>query len=74
MVLQLLKRLHDLGAFVTVNDSKPFEQNENAQYLLSKGLTVICGSHPEDLLDEGFSLIVKNPGIPYTQSSYCRGK
>lgn len=58
--------LHDLGAFVTVNDSKPFEQNENAQYLLSKGLTVICGSHPEDLLDEGFSLIVKNPGIPYT--------
>ncbi len=60
--------LHDLGAFVTVNDSKPFEQNENAQYLLSKGLTVICGSHPEDLLDEGFSLIVKNPGIPYTNS------
>ena len=57
--------LHDLGAFVTVNDSKPFAQNENAQYLLSKGLTVICGSHPEDLLDEGFSLIVKNPGIPY---------
>ena len=26
--------LHDLGAFVTVNDAKPFEQNENAQYLL----------------------------------------
>ncbi|WP_391120815.1 UDP-N-acetylmuramoyl-L-alanine--D-glutamate ligase [Psychrobacillus sp. L3] len=58
--------LHDLGAFVTVNDSKPFEQNKNAQYLLSKGMTVICGSHPENLLDEGFSLIVKNPGIPYT--------
>ncbi len=58
--------LHDLGAFVTVNDSKPFDQNEQAQYLLSKGLTVICGSHPENLLDEGFTLIVKNPGIPYT--------
>lgn len=58
--------LHDLGAFVTVNDAKPFDQNDNAQYLLSKGLTVICGSHPEDLLDEGFSLVVKNPGIPYT--------
>lgn len=60
--------LHDLGAFVTVNDSKPFEQNDNAQYLLSKGLTVICGGHPEDLLDEGFSLIVKNPGIPYSNT------
>lgn len=66
--------LHDLGAFVTVNDSKPFEQNENAQYLLSKGLTVICGSHPEDLLDEGFSLIVKNPGIPYSNPVIAEAK
>lgn len=66
--------LHDLGAFVTVNDSKPFDENEHAQYLLSKGLTVICGSHPEDLLDEGFSLIVKNPGIPYTNSVIAEAK
>ncbi|BDH61046.1 UDP-N-acetylmuramoylalanine--D-glutamate ligase [Lysinibacillus sp. PLM2] len=58
--------LHELGAFVTVNDSKPFEQNPQAQSLLKKGITVICGRHPEDLLDEGFELIVKNPGIPYS--------
>ncbi|HWL12193.1 MAG TPA: UDP-N-acetylmuramoyl-L-alanine--D-glutamate ligase [Ureibacillus sp.] len=58
--------LHQLGAFVTVNDSKPFDENPQAQGLLEKGITVICGRHPEDLLDEGFELIVKNPGIPYT--------
>ena len=58
--------LHKLGAFVTVNDSKPFEQNPDAQSLLQKGITVICGRHPEDLLDEGFELVVKNPGIPYS--------
>lgn len=58
--------LHELGAFVTVNDAKPFEENTHAQHLLKLGLTVICGSHPEDLLDEGFSLLVKNPGIPYS--------
>ncbi|KGR80444.1 UDP-N-acetylmuramoyl-L-alanine--D-glutamate ligase [Ureibacillus manganicus] len=58
--------LHELGAFVTVNDSKPFEENPQAQSLLQKGITVICGRHPEDLLDEGFELIVKNPGIPYS--------
>lgn len=57
--------LHDLGAFVTVNDAKPFDENSEAQSLLQKGITVICGRHPEDLLDEGFELIVKNPGIPY---------
>ncbi|KGR73805.1 UDP-N-acetylmuramoyl-L-alanine--D-glutamate ligase [Ureibacillus sinduriensis] len=58
--------LHQLGAFVTVNDSKPFDENPQAQSLLEKGITVICGRHPEDLLDEGFELLVKNPGIPYT--------
>lgn len=58
--------LHDIGAFVTVNDAKPFEANPEAQALLTKGITVICGRHPEDLLDEGFELVVKNPGIPYS--------
>ncbi len=58
--------LQELGAFVTVNDQKPFEENPAAQGLLEKGITVICGSHPPELLNEGFELIVKNPGIPYT--------
>lgn len=57
--------LHELGAFVTVNDAKPFDENHEAQQLLQKGITVICGRHPENLLDEGFELVVKNPGIPY---------
>lgn len=57
--------LHKLGAFVTVNDAKPFEESPDAQDLLTKGITVICGRHPENLLDEGFEFVVKNPGIPY---------
>jgi UDP-N-acetylmuramoylalanine--D-glutamate ligase len=58
--------LHELGANVTVNDQKPFEENEAAQQLEKLGIRVICGGHPLDLLDEPFDLIVKNPGIPYT--------
>lgn len=58
--------LHKLGAFVTVNDFKPLDENPEAQGLLEQGIKVICGSHPIELLDEGFELIVKNPGIPYT--------
>ncbi|MBP2240034.1 UDP-N-acetylmuramoylalanine--D-glutamate ligase [Cytobacillus eiseniae] len=57
--------LHRLGAFVTVNDYLPLSENQEAQGLLEKGITVICGGHPIELLDEGFELIVKNPGIPY---------
>lgn len=57
--------LHKLGAFVTVNDFKPLSENPEAQELLEQGITVICGGHPIELLEEGFELIVKNPGIPY---------
>lgn len=58
--------LAKLGAIVTVNDGKPFEDNPSAQNLLEEGIKVICGSHPLDLLDEAFEVMVKNPGIPYT--------
>ncbi|WP_019152877.1 UDP-N-acetylmuramoyl-L-alanine--D-glutamate ligase [Robertmurraya massiliosenegalensis] len=57
--------LHRLGAFVTVNDMKPLSENPEAQGLLEQGITVICGEHPIELMDQGFELIVKNPGIPY---------
>ncbi|WP_404331418.1 UDP-N-acetylmuramoyl-L-alanine--D-glutamate ligase [Mesobacillus maritimus] len=57
--------LHKLGAFVTVNDSKPLSENPEAQKLLEQGIKVVCGSHPVELMEEGFELVVKNPGIPY---------
>lgn len=57
--------LHKLGAFVTINDKKPLSENPEAQGLLEQGITVICGEHPVELMDEGFELVVKNPGIPY---------
>lgn len=58
--------LAKLGAIVTVNDGKPFEDNPSAQSLLEEGIKVICGSHPLELLDEDFAYLIKNPGIPYT--------
>lgn len=57
--------LSKLGAIVTVNDGKPFEENPAAQSLLEEGIKVVCGSHPIELLDEDFAYMVKNPGIPY---------
>lgn len=60
--------LANLGAIVTVNDGNPFEKNPAAQNLLEEGIKVICGEHPLSLLDEAFELVVKNPGIPYSNS------
>jgi UDP-N-acetylmuramoylalanine--D-glutamate ligase len=57
--------LRKLGANVVVNDKKPLEENPLAQRLNNEGIRVVCGHHPLDLLD-GIQLIVKNPGIPYS--------
>ncbi|GFH40686.1 UDP-N-acetylmuramoyl-L-alanine--D-glutamate ligase [Lactococcus insecticola] len=64
--------LNQLGAIVTVNDGKPFDENPAAQDLLTEGIKVITGSHPLELLDEDFALMVKNPGIPYENPMVAR--
>ncbi|WP_241209468.1 Mur ligase family protein, partial [Streptococcus sp. DD11] len=64
--------LDSLGAIVTVNDGKPFEENPAAQSLLEEGIKVVTGGHPLELLDEDFELMVKNPGIPYDNPMVVR--
>jgi len=62
------KLLHNLGAFVTINDEKPFVANdEKIAELEALGITCIGGGHDKiDLTD--VELVVKNPGIPYYAS------
>lgn len=56
-----------LGAEVVLNDrSKASEADKWINELEEKGAKLILGEHPQDLLQYGFDLIVKNPGIPYT--------
>lgn len=64
--VQVAKVLHDRGAIVTVNDKKERDQSPEASELETLGICVICGGHPDGLVHEGVSLVVKNPGIPYT--------
>ncbi len=64
--VQVAKVLHERGAVVTVNDKKEREQSPEASELESLGISVICGGHPDGLIHEGVSLVVKNPGIPYS--------
>ena len=42
-----------------------YQKIQKHKAYLEQGITVICGGHPLELLEEGFELIVKNPGIPY---------
>jgi UDP-N-acetylmuramoylalanine--D-glutamate ligase len=59
------KRLHRLGAQIVANDRKNRNQCPEAEELELYGISVICGEHPLELLDQPVDLIVKNPGIPY---------
>ena len=59
------KLFHELGARVTVNDRKPVSECPEADELSALGIRVICGEHPQDLLEDHVQLVVKNPGIPY---------
>lgn len=58
--------LHRLGAKVVVNDQKSIEDNPEASQLQELGVEVICGGHPLELFERDFDLVVKNPGIPYS--------
>lgn len=60
------KVLRELGAQVTVNDYKDIDSSDEAKDLRSMGITVVSGGHPLSLLDQQIDLLVKNPGIPYS--------
>ena len=57
--------LHKLKCEVVVNDLNLEEKLEKNQInkLKELGITYIFGTHPDDLLDNSFDYIIKNPGI-----------
>ena len=57
--------LRELKADVVINDRNSLEENPDAVEMMAEGFEVVTGGHPLELLDQGFDLIVKNPGIPY---------
>ncbi|GEK57315.1 UDP-N-acetylmuramoyl-L-alanine--D-glutamate ligase [Marinococcus halophilus] len=64
--LAAAKLLHRSGAEVTVNDGKEaVKEDASLQEIENLGIRLVTGDHPLSLLDEPFSVIVKNPGIPY---------
>jgi UDP-N-acetylmuramoylalanine--D-glutamate ligase len=65
--LAAAKLLHQLGANITVNDLKATDEDEAVKELRGLGVQVVCGEHPLSLIKEQtVDLVVKNPGIPYS--------
>ncbi|MFV2046488.1 UDP-N-acetylmuramoyl-L-alanine--D-glutamate ligase [Metabacillus litoralis] len=65
--LAAAKLLHRLGATVTVNDLKATDEDPVVKELKNIGIDVVGGGHPLSLLEDfAIDVIVKNPGIPYS--------
>ena len=59
--------LHRLRANVLVNDADANQPQELIEKLENKGIRMVLGEHPTNILSQNkIELIVKNPGIPYT--------
>ncbi|MGI6085162.1 MAG: UDP-N-acetylmuramoyl-L-alanine--D-glutamate ligase [Acetivibrionales bacterium] len=57
------KLLAGKGYDVLVNDANMHQPPEHISELQSIGIRLVLGSHPEDIFDDTFELLVKNPGI-----------
>lgn len=68
----LIKR----GNEVILNDGKSLTDNDRNKYdeLEQMGVKFILGSHPDDLLDDSFDYLIKNPGVPIDHKYVLKAK
>jgi UDP-N-acetylmuramoylalanine--D-glutamate ligase len=62
------KLLANKGYEVVINDAKTEQNAHQVQELQDMGVRLVLGSHPEDLLDNTYEMLVKNPGISNNHS------
>ena len=58
------KLLAKRGNEIVLNDMKVDQDKEKLEELKDLGVNVVLGEHPDDLLDETFDYLIKNPGVP----------
>jgi len=68
----LLKR----GNKVLLNDAKEesLQNQDHVKELKELGANLIFGSHPDDILDESFDYLIKNPGVPIDHKYVLKAK
>lgn len=70
------KFLIQRGNEVILNDAKSEDAQDISKVneLKELGVTLIFGSHPDDLLDDSFDYLIKNPGVPIDHKYVLRAK
>ena len=53
-----------ISVIIIIGDEYEKLNKEQVEELRELGVTVILGTHPDDLLDDSFDYLIKNPGVP----------
>ena len=59
------KVLANMNNDIVLNDANEKQDENRVKELESLGIKVVLGSHPDDILDESFDYIIKNPGVHF---------
>ena len=61
---------------VILNDAKSEDklEKDKVDELRGLGVDLVFGSHPDDLLDESFDYLIKNPGVPIDHKYVLKAK
>lgn len=62
------------GNTVVLTDMKQNHDEKQMQELKELGVTLVLGEHPDDLLDETFDYLIKNPGVPIDHKYVLKAK
>ena len=62
------------GNKVVLTDMKQNHDEKQMQELKELGVTLVLGEHPDDLLDETFDYLIKNPGVPIDHKYVLKAK
>lgn len=63
---QAAKLLLEKGNTIVLNDGKDEDKldKEQIEELRDAGATLVFGGHPDDLFDDSYDYLIKNPGVP----------
>ncbi len=62
---QAARVLAKRGNTIVLNDKNENQDKSHIKELEDLGVKVILGSHPDDILDESFDYLIKNPGVHF---------
>lgn len=69
-----IRLLLKLNATITLNVNQKIEEIEEYQNYIHQGITVVAGGHPQDVFEQDYDFVIKNPGINYHKPFILRLK